>query len=206
MTLSDYRTIPLTQGQVALVDASDHEWLSQHKWCAHWDPTSKCFRAMRGKRVNGKNLTIWMHREILGLHRGDPRIGDHINTDRTLDNRRGNLRIADDYQSTQNRRVYASSTTGIKGVYSDGRGNWRVNIQANRKRVYVGRFKTLEEARSAYRSAADRLHGEFSNHGDRLPSESRTSAVPLPACPLEGGLSCSESQIPVALNLFGEPY
>lgn len=28
----DYRTIPLTQGQVTIVDAADYKWLNQWKW------------------------------------------------------------------------------------------------------------------------------------------------------------------------------
>jgi hypothetical protein len=30
-----YRTIPLTQGQVAFVDTKDYEWLSRWKWFAN---------------------------------------------------------------------------------------------------------------------------------------------------------------------------
>ena len=35
----EYRIIPLTQGQVAIVDAADYESLMRWKWQAKWEPT-----------------------------------------------------------------------------------------------------------------------------------------------------------------------
>src|SRR5208282_311362 len=103
-TSPSYREIPLTQGQVALVDIADFEWLNQWKWTAQWSESNQCFYAIRrpGKSADGKRHKIWMHRLILGLMLRDEREGDHIKTGKTLDNRRANLRIANHSQNVSN--------------------------------------------------------------------------------------------------------
>ncbi len=89
------RTIPLTHGHVALVDDADYAWLSRWSWRASPVDYRQPY-AVRWMRVDGKKVTIYIHREILGLGpvADDPRLGDHINRER-LDNRRRNLRITD---------------------------------------------------------------------------------------------------------------
>lgn len=68
----EYRTIPLTKGQVAIVDAADYEWLSQWNWYANYSKTTKHFYAMKWPSTA-------MHRLILGLRAGNPLHGDHAN-------------------------------------------------------------------------------------------------------------------------------
>ena len=54
------KKIELTQGQVALVDDCDYEYLSQWKWYAAWMKGG--FRAKRNSpTVNGKRKNILMH-------------------------------------------------------------------------------------------------------------------------------------------------
>lgn len=86
---------------------------------------------------------------------------DHINHDK-LDNRWSNLRQATNIQNMQNSRVTCKSRSGVKGVHwCPDRKRWGAWICVNRKRIGLGRFKTIEEAREAYERAA-RLHfGEF---------------------------------------------
>ena len=98
------KKIPLTQGQVALVDDADYEWLSRWKWCAMWCSSTDSFYAVRHIRLpNGKWTTLRMHRAILGLERGDSRQVDHENHD-TLDERRENLRIVTHQENQWNQR------------------------------------------------------------------------------------------------------
>ena len=64
--LIEYRFIPLSKGQVAIVDAADFDWLSQWKWCAMWSERTNSFYAVRSTpRVNGKQKMLRMHREIM---------------------------------------------------------------------------------------------------------------------------------------------
>jgi hypothetical protein len=55
---SEYRTIPLTQGQFALVSAEDHEYLSQWKWCAQWSTLTQAFYAIRSVKKRGSRNSL----------------------------------------------------------------------------------------------------------------------------------------------------
>lgn len=60
------KQIPLTQGQVALVDDENYESLMNHKWCAVWDPSVNTWYAVRNT-PRPEHKRIWMHREIMGV-------------------------------------------------------------------------------------------------------------------------------------------
>lgn len=87
---------------------------------------------------------------------------DHREIDNRDDNRESNLRDATHSENAQNRRKYATNTSGYKGVCWDkSRGKWIVIIQVNGKQKNIGRYKTKEEAKRAYEEAARSIHGEF---------------------------------------------
>lgn len=93
----------------ALVDAADFEALSKHKW--QMLRSGKTHYAMRSVHVPGTRsaaVTIYMHREILGLKPGDGHgiEADHINHD-GLDNRRCNLRACTRSENLRNRRKFS---------------------------------------------------------------------------------------------------
>jgi len=159
-----YRTIQLTQGQVALVSAHRFEELNAFKWFAAWRNSTKSFYAMRHDRLSsGKSVLLSMHREILGLGFGDKRRGDHENH-KTLDNRDGNLRIATPSQSNCNRGIYANNVSGFKGVWWHKKNKiWRAGIRLNGKSVHLGCFASPEIAHAVYCEAAKRLHGAFAS-------------------------------------------
>lgn len=161
----DTRLIPLTQGQFATVDAADFEWLSQWKWFAHWNSGTQSFYAHRNEKVGTKQRTVPMHRAILGLEFGDPRQGDHRESGNTLDNRRANLRIATKSQNAKNRRTNRNNTSKLKGVMSHGNGRYEARISVNGEFIRLGSYSSPEEAHAAYREAAQKYHGEFSNPG-----------------------------------------
>ena len=69
-----YREISLTQGQIAIVSPEDYERLNQFTWFAQWADHTQSFYAVRNARgSDGGRVFIRMHREILGLGRGDNR-------------------------------------------------------------------------------------------------------------------------------------
>ena len=49
-----YRLIPLTQGQNAIVDVEDFEWLDQWNWCAQW--TGRHFYAVRHDGIELRSM------------------------------------------------------------------------------------------------------------------------------------------------------
>ncbi len=147
------KTIPLTQGKVALVDDEDFEQLNQHKWCVSKAPNTHY--AYRG---NG----ILMHRKILGLKRGDGIDSDHKDGN-GLNNQRYNLRRCSRKENIHNQRIQQRpKTSQYKGVNWDKRDRfWRTQIKLNGKSLHIGCFKNEVDAALAYDRTAKRLFGEF---------------------------------------------
>ena len=151
-TYNKMKQIPLTQGQFAIVDDEDFEWLNRHKWYAHWSRTAKSYYAVRSsKRINGKQYNISMAREILGLKHGDKRQADHINHN-TLNNRRLNLRIVTHQRNQWNYK----SPRGY--IWHKTKKMYQTQIQVNGKIIHLGYFQLPEEARKAYLVARKIYH------------------------------------------------
>lgn len=158
----DTRLIGLTQGQFAVVDAADFDWLNQWKWYAQWTPSTRSFYARRTATHEGRKRAFLMHRLILGLSLDDRRIGDHIISGDTLNNSRTNLRIASSYENARNARLRSDNTSSHKGINWCSRyGGWIVRISTDTGRIYVGKYSTLEKAIAAQIKAAMQEHGEF---------------------------------------------
>jgi hypothetical protein len=158
------QTIQLTQGQVALVDDEDFEWLSQYSWQAKRHKKSKHFYAVRSEWVPSikKQRTVLMHRQILGLEHGDPLKGDHKEPSETLNNQRTNLRKADDSQSACNKYMQVNNSCGFKGVHQTLYGMFVARIKIKGERIHLGTRTTPEAAYyELYVPAAQQLHGEF---------------------------------------------
>lgn len=151
--MSDFRTIPLTRGLEAVVDAADYEALSAFKWYAH--DTGRGLYAARRERPS--NVFVYMHRQITDAPAGLQ--VDHANGDR-LDNRRANLRPCSSAQNSYNIAPKPGTASGFKGV-TQHRAKWAARIWADGVLHRVGRFDTAEEAAKSYDSAAARLHGAF---------------------------------------------
>jgi hypothetical protein len=151
--VSDYRTIPLTQGKVAIVDAADYDALAKYTWYA-WR-SRKRFYAVRKERRS----TILMHRQVLPITEGYQ--VDHIDGD-GLNNRRNNLRAVTPAQNCWNSALQHNNKIGIPGITRAHRGNkWRVRIQVNRKRLELGEFVSLDEAISVRRTAEAKYYGKY---------------------------------------------
>ena len=154
------KQIPLTQGKVALVDDTDYNELSQYKWCAQ--KTQGNFYATRkSPRINGKQSSISMHRQILQLEKGDKREADHKDHN-TLDNRRANIRICTHQQNQKNQKRQLNTTSNFKGVcWYKLTKKWLARIMINGERKCLGYFRIEKEAALAYDVAAKKYHREF---------------------------------------------
>ena len=86
---------------------------------------------------------------------------DHIDGD-SLNNKISNLRHAINAENGRNRGAQRNNKIGIKGVsWNVGKEKWQAKIQHNGVGKHLGYYVTPEEARDAYREAANELHGYF---------------------------------------------
>lgn len=165
MTKTESKLITLTNGGFAMVDAADFEALSAFEWHDH---NGYACRWIPHLELPGRQALVRMHRQIAGLDRTDPRKVDHDNGN-TLNNRRGNLRVATSMQNSANQACNASSTTGLKGASLCRKRNcYQSKIRINGKQFHLGYFRTAEQAHGAYMAASREAHGEF--HNDCAPS------------------------------------
>lgn len=152
------KEIQLTQGQVALVDDQDFEFLNQWKWHLKKDGDRK-YAVRNLPLLNGKQKRLSMHRLIMCMP--DDVVIDHINGN-GLDNRKCNLRICTNHDNLKNRRVSSNNTSGFKGVSWHKRDKiWQSRIKVNQKYIHLGCFKDPKEGAVAYNNAATKYFGEF---------------------------------------------
>lgn len=147
------RRLELTRGKFALVDDADFPSLTEHRWHAFpagktWYAASSCGR----KRV-------YLHRMILGAEPGME--VDHINGD-GLDNRRTNLRLCSHRDNLRNQRKQNGTTSRFKGVtWNQHSRRWYAQSKVNGKRIYIGCFKSEEDAARAYDALARSMFGPY---------------------------------------------
>lgn len=148
-----FRFIPLSQGQNAIVNVEDFEWLSQWNWSAMWNTHTKSFYAYR----RGDKRGIYMHALIAGGR------SDHVDHD-TLNNRRSNLRLASYEENSRNQRLRADNKSGYKGVdWYERYKKWRAYITVAGKHIHIGFFHSIKEASDARDQVALKLHKEFAS-------------------------------------------
>jgi hypothetical protein len=152
------REIPLTQGLVALVDADDYVWLSRWKWYAN--KRGYTYYALRSAWKDNYPHPLFMHREILGLKKGDGVICDH--RDRNgLHNWRMNLRVVTPAISILNRKFNKNNTSGYRGVaWNKNAKKWIVNIGVNNSNIYLGLYDNQVTAAQIYDLAAKKHFGQ----------------------------------------------
>lgn len=114
-------------------------------------------------RFKGKDYFI--HRFIMGLPRkynNDTKIiVDHINGNR-LDNRKENLRICTKDKNPINCKTYKNNTSGCKGVsWKKSLNKWQVELNYNKKRIYLGVYSDLKEAIKIRKEAEKEYYGEY---------------------------------------------
>lgn len=133
------KTIPLTQGQVALVDDADYEAVSQFKWYFN-----KGYAARNILKPDGKRSIQYLHRFLMpGVAEVDHRDGNKLN------DQRENLRSVTHQQNCQGScRKRPGSTSKFRGVtWNKQCGKWQSQIMVDGKNICLGWF--TEEAASA---------------------------------------------------------
>jgi hypothetical protein len=166
-TTSGTRKLPLSRGQVAIVDDCDWEALRWYRWKAVPNGVGGFYAAAR---INGR--LCYLHRLICGaedlvLPNGKLKaIGrvDHKNRC-TLDCRRCNLRWAPHARNMQNSvgRAAArkSKFKGVSFCSSRREKPWRAIICVNGRQRHLGYYADERAAAKAYDEAAQEAFGEF---------------------------------------------
>ena len=137
--------INLTKKSIAIVDDSVHEYLNSFKWQA----------AIRGKNcyaistLYGKTkiLYAYMHHAVIGR----PLSGyvvDHVNGN-GLDNRRKNLRIVSHRINLNNTSRHRNGKL-VGASFCKKEKRWMSQILVDKKRIFLGHFKSEELAHEKY--------------------------------------------------------
>lgn len=145
------------QNHFILVDEEDYELLKSFKWRILKGNTT--FYAQTDIRLNGYTKTVYMHRIITGDISGFD--VDHIDGN-GLNNQKNNLRVCTRQQNQMNRKKSTGKTSKYKGVYMKKRdGFFYATIKINKKPIWIGSYKTEQEAALAYDIKAKELFGDY---------------------------------------------
>ena len=134
------------QGKLVIVDNNMFDYLNSFKW----------YFSTNGYAATSKN--VFMHRLVNNTPKG---IGtDHINRNR-LDNRKRNLRTANQSLNILNSSIKVNNTSGFKGVsffkWGKRKKRWLAKIKVNYKFIHLGYFLKKEEAAKAYNEFSNKL-------------------------------------------------
>ena len=145
--------------KICLIDTEDLSRLIEynktwHSWPCHTDDTYYIIASVYVSKNNieDKSTTIFMHSFIMNASTRDKAnriIVDHKNNN-PLDNRKENLRIADNDQNTKNRKgKNKNNKSGYRNVFwSTKDERWLVVLQIEKKSKCFGRFKFNDLAKA----------------------------------------------------------
>ena len=113
-------------------------------------------------RVNIGSKIELIHRIIFAMHHDYiPKYVDHIDGN-SLNNKIENLREATFSENVQNSKLRKDNKSGIKGLHwNKERKKWDATICKNKQKIFVGRYKDIEQAKLAINEARKNLHGNF---------------------------------------------
>lgn len=147
------------KGEEFYFDLEDYDLIKDYCWYIDNDG----YLRTNVYKGHNKRTSILMHSLIMNTIDNLFYVPDHIHgRESRNDNRKCNLRIADNTQNAINQQLRKDNTSGYKGINWDKRSNkWVVRIQTRYKRIYIGRYNTLEKAVEARKNAELTYHGEW---------------------------------------------
>lgn len=122
-----------------IISTCDCERVFKHNWSVYANGVGLVVRCTTIIRYNYLGSFILMHKNT-----------DHQDRN-PLNNVRENLRKVSTSIQAQNRRTPDNNTSGIKGVCLHN-GKWVARVARNHNRIYLGGYKTKEEAEKAIKN------------------------------------------------------
>lgn len=129
---------------------------AQKQKCGKWYVRVK----IRGKSFGAHNVAWFLKTGCWPEMLIDHQDGNGLN------NKWSNLRAASPEQNQRNRRLNANNKSGVSGVMQRSPTRWEVQIKGEGKLLYIGSFKTFDEAVQARRDA-ELKYGYHPNHGKK---------------------------------------
>ena len=134
----------------AQIDLDDVNKVSKYRWCQ-----AKCRDGCKypvTSDYDNSYKRIYLHHMIIGKKVGF--VVDHIDGN-CLDNRKSNLRFV----TISENRVNAKSKGGVHLVCDKGNWRWRVVIQKDKKKVYIGQTPFKKKAIQMAKQGYKKLYG-----------------------------------------------
>lgn len=142
-----------SKGDKFYFDYQDFDLISRNSWCTDKDGYLTAGSGSKGTAIRLHNLIM-----------GKPEKGyviDHINHNPN-DNRRCNLRVVPLCFNNANSGIRATNKSGTTGIcWETSRKRWRVVIGSMNRTIFIGRFKSLDDAIRARKAAEKEYFGMF---------------------------------------------
>jgi len=143
-----------TKGEEFYFDLEDYDKIKEYCW--YIDKTGYV-------RTNRVTPNLKFHTLIL-----NERLVDHIDGI-TNNNRKYNLRSANEMQNAQNARLRTDNTSGVKGVkWFKPTSIWMAQINYNNTRYHLGYFEFIEDAKKVREISELYLFAEYSRRYKEL--------------------------------------
>lgn len=149
-----------SKGEEFWFDLEDYNKIKNYCW--HYDDQGYVKSDIY---IENKHLSISLHRLIMDFP--ERKEVDHIKHlpkgQNKFDNRKSNLRIVNESENQMNKHTQTNNTSGYPGVcWSNRDQRWIAYIKLYGKQIYLGKFKTKEEAVRFRKEAEDKYFGEYS--------------------------------------------
>jgi len=149
--------LQLTQGKFAYIDDCDAH-LADYNWCfMKAKKTGYAIKALPAK--DGKHKNVLLHHLIIGHPLNKMQV-DHIDGD-GLNNIRKNLRIVTNRRNSSNKKCHREDGKLVGAHFVKDKRykykKWKSEIKIGGKEIFLGYFKTEEEAANAYQKAAEKV-------------------------------------------------
>lgn len=154
LTSENYGIGYTAKGEKFYFDLEDYDKIKNYSW--HMDDNGYIRTRFRYDDEKTNKL-VRMHKLILNYDG----IIDHINHNKA-DNRKQNLRGVTDSQSSMNRGICSTNTSGVSGVYWEkNKKRWFAQVCVDYKTIRSSYFKEFNEAVDARKRLEDEYYGEY---------------------------------------------